>query len=98
MSNPVRVWNKREHGVPKDAVYIGRPSIWGNPFTHIKGGKTLAQYVVASRDAAVDKYEEWLLQQPHLLEQLHSLKGKDVVCWCHPQRCHGDVLIKLANQ
>jgi hypothetical protein len=27
-----KVLNKRVHGVPRGAVYIGRPSIWGNPF------------------------------------------------------------------
>ena len=27
-------------------VYIGRPSKWGNPFTHLKDGKTLAKHIV----------------------------------------------------
>ena len=33
-----------------------------------------------------------------LLGQLHKLADKDVVCWCAPARCHGDVLIRMANQ
>ncbi len=76
-------------------VYIGRPSVFGNPFSHKEG--TLAQFTVASRDEAVQKYEEWLLQQPELLEAVKELKGKVLGCWCSPQKCHGDVLSRIAN-
>jgi len=41
-------------------VYIGRPSKWGNPFTHIDDRKTAAKYVVSDRDAAVAAYEEYI--------------------------------------
>ena len=77
-------------------VYIGRPSKWGNPFSHIKKG-TLAQYVVATRDDAVKAYEEWITNGDgqHLLQDLHELKGKTLGCWCAPKACHGDVLVKL---
>jgi hypothetical protein len=30
-------------------VYIGRPSKWGNPFTHWPDGTTLAKHVVEDR-------------------------------------------------
>jgi hypothetical protein len=26
-----------------------------------------------------------------------KLRGRDLVCWCAPLACHGDVLIRLAN-
>jgi Domain of unknown function (DUF4326) len=26
-----------------------------------------------------------------------ALRGKDVVCWCAPQGCHADLLLKKAN-
>ena len=42
-------------------------------------------------------YHRWLLQQPNLLAALPELRGKDLVCWCAPERCHGDILIELAN-
>lgn len=77
-------------------VYIGRPSKWGNPFSHKEG--TLAKFKVATRQEAIDKYREWILSQPHLIESLHELKGKALGCWCKPQSCHGDVLIELLNQ
>lgn len=90
------VLNKRISGSPKGAVYIGRPSKWGNPFTHKEG--TLAEFKVGSRDEAVDAYERWLLSQPDLVQRVRAeLAGRDVVCWCAPARCHGDVLVKVAN-
>lgn len=76
-------------------VYIGRPSDWGNPFSHQKG--TMAQFQVATRDEAVDKFKEWLLGNEELLARIGELKGKVLGCWCAPQRCHGDVLAELAN-
>jgi Domain of unknown function (DUF4326) len=82
-------------GLVPGAVYIGRPSKWGNPFSHRPG--TAAYWHVGSRDEAVRRYEEWLLRQPDLMAALPELRGKDLVCWCHPLSCHGDVLLRLAN-
>ncbi len=78
-------------------VYIGRPSKWGNPFTHIKDGKTLAKHIVADRESAIKAYEEWITNGDgkHLLNDLHELNGKILGCWCKPLACHGDVLRKL---
>lgn len=78
-------------------VYIGRPSKWGNPFTHIKDGSTLAKHIVNSRDESVSAYCEWITKGngKHLLNDLHELKGKTLGCWCKPQSCHGDILVEL---
>ena len=78
-------------------VYIGRPSKWGNPFTHLKDGKTLAKYIVSSRDEAVEAYREWITNGDgkHLMKDLPELKNKVIACWCKPQSCHGDVLSEL---
>jgi len=51
-------------------VYIGRPSKWGNPFTHIKDKSTKAEYIVDTREDAISKYRDWILTQPHLLNSL----------------------------
>ncbi len=76
-------------------IYIGRPTKWGNPFSHKK--ETLAQYIVGSREQAVASYREWIKTQPELLKDLGELKGKVLACWCKPHACHGDVLLELAN-
>ena len=77
-------------------VYIGRPSKWGNPFSHKEG--TSAKFKVSTREEAVEKYKEWILAQPNLLNSLDELKGKTLGCWCKPKACHGDVLIELVNR
>ena len=83
------VLNKHKHGIPAGAVYIGRPSKWGNPFEIGKDG---------DRDEVIGKYREWLFKQPGLVAQAKSeLAGKDLVCFCAPKGCHGDVLLEVAN-
>jgi hypothetical protein len=69
-------------------VYIGRPSKWGNPFAIGKDG---------TRADVIRKYEGWLRTQPALLATLPELRGKVLGCWCAPQACHGDVLVRLAE-
>ena len=70
-------------------VYIGRPSKWGNPFEIGKDG---------TRKEVIEKYAAWIKTQPNLLADLHELRGKNLGCWCSPRACHGDVLMKLANE
>lgn len=78
-------------------VYVGRPSKFGNPFSHLDKG-TLAQFKVANRDEAVDKFREWFLAQPELVAAAkRELKGKTLGCWCKPARCHAEVLAEIAN-
>lgn len=70
-------------------VYIGRPSKWGNPFEIGKHG---------TRKQVIQKYREWILQQPELMKDILELHGKVLGCWCAPLPCHGDVLEELSNR
>jgi uncharacterized protein DUF4326 len=75
-------------------VYIGRPSKWGNPFSH----KNLPGVILKpSRAEAIAAYRLWIKTQPELLQALPELRNKVLGCWCKPQACHGDVLVELAN-
>ena len=77
-------------------VYIGRPSKWGNPYSHREG--TLAKFKVKSREEAVDKYREYILNSPELLSICATeLKDKVLGCWCAPLLCHGNVLADVAD-
>ena len=77
-------------------VYIGRPSEFGNPYSHMKN--TLAQYQVKNRDEAVDKFEEYVKAHPELIPKIkEQLKGKVLGCYCAPLKCHGDILARIAN-
>lgn len=93
----IEVINKYKITPAAQDVYIGRPSKWGNPFSHQAKG-TLAEHLVDTRTRAVWSYAEWLLDQPRLLEALPELEGKRLVCWCKPQSCHGDVLAYAVEQ
>jgi hypothetical protein len=91
-----KVWNKRDPKCPKDAIYVGRPSKWGNPF---KIGKD-AHGRYWDREQVIELYRHWLLtnEQDGLLLDLPELRGRDLVCWCAPLPCHADVLLELANK
>ncbi len=80
-------------------IYIGRPSKFGNPFTHLHDRKTRAEFIVSSREESIAAYREWITNGAgkHLLNDLHELKGKKLGCWCKPLSCHGDVLVELIN-
>ncbi len=82
-----KVWNKREKGVPADAVYVGRPSKFGNPFVIGEAG---------TRAEVIQKYVSYLMTTG-LIDAVGELRGKDLVCWCKPAACHADVLLTLAN-
>jgi hypothetical protein len=84
----MQVLNKRTDKIPPDAVYVGRPSKWGNPF--ILSNKL-------PRHIAVNEYRRYLLNNLELMASLSELKGRDLVCWCAPLPCHADVLLELAN-
>jgi hypothetical protein len=79
-----RVLNKHRHGIPRGAVYCGRGSPWGNPFQIGIDG---------DRDAVCDRFEREIL--PTL--DVSSLRGKDLVCFCAPKRCHCDAILRKAN-
>jgi hypothetical protein len=96
MTRELRVLNKTHDFTPPDAVYIGRPSKWGNPFSHLQN--SLAQFRTETREEAIAKYKEWILEKPELIEAAkQELRGRDLVCWCSPKPCHGEVLLEIAN-
>ena len=85
----MRIKRERTKGwkMPTNAVYVGRPTRYGNPYS-------LDDY---DRTTAIDMYAKWIDEQ---LEKdpsfLDALLGKDLACWCRmDQPCHADVLIKM---
>lgn len=68
-------------------------SIFANPYKVGSDG---------TREEVIQKYETYirgrLQSEPALVEQLRSMKGKTLGCWCKPEACHGDVLLRLMNE
>lgn len=70
-------------------VYIGRGSIWGNPFVIGKDG---------TRKEVIEKYRNYLDGNELLKSKLDELRGKTLGCFCAPLACHGDVLIEKIEE
>lgn len=70
-------------------VYVGRPTVWGNPYTMPEDG---------TRDEVITLYREWIAEHPELVEQLRERRPRRLVCWCAPQACHADVLAELLER
>jgi len=81
-----KVLNKR-NGSPPGAIYIGRPSIWGNPYLIGKDG---------DRAQVIRKFKKFVLPN-YSLDELSRLQGRDLLCFCAPLPCHGDVLLEAVN-
>lgn len=87
-------------------IYIGRGGVvfidkqrfpklssnFANPFKIGKDG---------SREEVIEKYRNYITTKIKndvlLKEELLTLKGKNLGCWCAPEPCHGNVLVELLN-
>jgi uncharacterized protein DUF4326 len=76
-----------------EIVYIGRPSVFGNPYRIGVDG---------TRIEVIQKYELWVRDRieydGRFREAVKGLHGKLLSCWCRPLPCHGDVLVKIAEE
>jgi len=76
--------------VPEGALFIGRPSRYGNPFK-------VSEY---GRAEALSKYSDFLsaliADKPDFLK---PLVGSDVACYCNLEdECHGDIIIRFIQE
>ena len=77
-------------------IYIGRPSPLGNPFVIGRDG---------DREKVIEKYREYLKKAIKYndrikaeFEKIRELNKKGdviLICWCAPQKCHGDVIREM---
>ena len=108
---PERIQRKRTKGwrMPKNAIYVGRPGPWGNPFNwqdeiNPNFGDGLAKALCKIRfedwlGGNLEDVEHLLDRQQWILNHIHELRGKNLACWCNGgQSCTADVLLKLANK
>jgi hypothetical protein len=101
---PKRIQRKRTKGWkwPDGAIYVGRPTIYGNPF---KVGCNPPQFGTSlpcrCRNAkeAVDAFRYYAKLKAKLFpEWIKPLRGHDLACWCKlGDPCHADVLLEIAN-
>lgn len=85
----MKVVNKHNHGklnIVSD-LYIGRPSLLGNPFSIQEFG----------RDECVRLYKihfDYMIKHSKEFRELvgSAMSYENLVCWCAPEKCHGDII------
>jgi hypothetical protein len=106
---PTRIQRRRTRGwrMPEGAVYVGRPSKWGNPFpvgvyVDIFGNRVTGRTLAELR---IREYTEALLAGRLAVtvdDVRRELRGRDLMCWCplpgpgEPDLCHAAVLLRIA--
>ena len=110
---PIRLQRSRRKGArtPAGAIYVGRPTRWGNPFAAGKFGHMksviLHRHWLAGHLGALTL--ERLGFSPAEIDALNRLRlrvmanapqlaGRALQCWCPlTSDCHADTLLTLAN-
>ena len=85
-ARPQRIQRKRTKGwrMPAGTVYVGRPTVWGNPYDNVDDYRPWIM-----RRQGKGEYA---------FMQIELLRGKDLACWCPlDQPCPADVLLAWAN-
>jgi hypothetical protein len=99
---PKRIQARRVAGwrLPEGAIYVGRPTIWGNPWR--VGGRAHGalgpKEAVAEYERALTRGELKDRRGVPLIDRIGELRGRALACWCAPDApCHADVLLRYAN-
>lgn len=84
-----------------DDIYVGRPGLLSNPYTHLSLEKTKAQFQVRTDQESVDNFRSYALWRmetdPVFARAIRECKGKILGCWCGPKKpCHAKVILELS--
>jgi hypothetical protein len=76
------------------SIYVGRPTVLGNPFVIGRDG---------DREAVIQQYRRWLWNEirrgagpvfDEICRLAELAKAGDLIlsCWCAPQPCHAEII------
>lgn len=68
---------------------VDRGTEWGNPYLLGDDG---------DRDTVIESFSIYLKRKYGLRSRFHCLRGKVLGCWCYPNLCHADVLVREAKE
>lgn len=105
-----RIQRRRTKGwkMPRGAVYVGRPTKWGNLWVvglescgcRSAGECSHNVFRCETAQEAVDSFRWWVSEGNGRMRRaaVEELRGKDLACWCPLDKpCHADVLLEIAN-
>lgn len=108
--NKIIVVNKKTY--MGKGEYVARPSILGNPFTHLNSN-TAARYKVSSIEEAVIRYDSYIREklaskdvgvcsEMNRLYKIFRERDLVLICWCitdhNPYHCHGNVIKTILEE
>lgn len=89
----MRILNRMTDEIPPGSAFIGRPGPFGNPFMIGRDG---------DREAVIRQYRVWfdlrIKGDSEFRVSVEALRGRDLVCWCHPLACHGGVIVEFLER
>lgn len=54
-----------------------------------------------TREEIIKKYKKYIIKKINedesIMDEFLALKGKNLGCWCYPDKCHGNILLELLN-
>lgn len=85
------VGNVRATPTP-EGIYIGRGSPFGNSYMIGRDG---------TREEVISKFEKdfhkKLREDNTFFRRVQALKNKNLLCFCKPKACHGDIIAGYLN-
>ena len=107
----IYVYNKNveDFSLHPNNYYIGRPSILGNPYSHLPEDKCIAIYKCRTRDEAIERYDQYFdimygsnIEFTKVIDEIYEKykNGEPIFleCYCKPEPCHGDIIKKKLEQ
>lgn len=89
----LKIYDTEKDKVSSDAVYVGRPTSYGNPWSDL--GKT-DKYKTKTRAEAVKRFREYAPKNMGNDARRH-LRGKDLSCDCSTEPEHATIVMEIAN-
>ena len=99
----INIVNSRTHASTNNDYYIGRGSVFGNPYTSKDIAKTKALFKCSSKEEAIEKYKTYLNKKildkdKEICDKLNEMylvllkTDINLVCYCSPKKCHGEII------
>ena len=102
---------RKGYRLPDGAIYVGRPTIWGNPFDARHGGHArctilhkqwldghLGDLMLENLGFGGAEIDGLHRKRERILIRMHVLAGRDLACWCPLTSawCHAETYLALA--